>query len=79
LSQNYFQFNKQYCKQAEGLAVGAPSSALLAEIFLQNLEHNNIQNIVIKHKLLGYFRYVDDILILYNKKLTNIDLISTRF
>jgi hypothetical protein len=26
------------------------------------------------YKILGYFRYVDDILILYNKKLTNIDL-----
>jgi hypothetical protein len=29
VSQNYFRFNKQYYKQAEGLAMGAPSSALL--------------------------------------------------
>jgi hypothetical protein len=79
LSQNYFQFNKQYYKQAGGLAMGAPSSALLAKIFLQHLEHNNIYNILIKHKILGYFRYADDILILYKKKLTNIDLTLLHF
>jgi hypothetical protein len=74
LSQNYFRFNKQYYKQAEGLAMGVPSSALLAKIILEYLEHNNIHNILIKHKILSYFRYADDILILHNKKLTNIDL-----
>ena len=36
LSQNYFQFNNDYYRQEEGLAMGAPSSAILAEIFFKN-------------------------------------------
>jgi hypothetical protein len=30
-----FRFNNDYYRQGEGLAMGAPSSAVLAEIFLQ--------------------------------------------
>jgi hypothetical protein len=39
LEQNYFQFNNQFFKQDEGLTMGAPTSALLAETFIQYLEH----------------------------------------
>jgi hypothetical protein len=35
LEQNYFQHNKIFYKQKEGLAMGAPSSSILSEIFLQ--------------------------------------------
>jgi hypothetical protein len=31
--QNYFQFDQQYYKQPEGLAMGAPTSAVLAETY----------------------------------------------
>jgi hypothetical protein len=30
---NYFQFDQQYYKQTEGLAMGAPTSAILAELY----------------------------------------------
>jgi hypothetical protein len=31
--QNHFQFDQQYCKQTEGLAMGAPTSSILAETY----------------------------------------------
>jgi hypothetical protein len=41
LEQNYVQLNNQFYKQDQGLAVGVPTSAVLAETFIQNLEHTN--------------------------------------
>jgi hypothetical protein len=35
MEQNYFRFNKQYYKQTEGLAMGAPTSAIQAEVYIQ--------------------------------------------
>jgi len=46
--------------------MGAPTSGILAEFFLQHLEHIHITLLSDKHKIVGYFRYVDDILILYD-------------
>jgi hypothetical protein len=68
LDQNYFTLNNEYYTQEKGLAMGAPSSAILAEIFLQNNEHNEIYKILRKHKIEGYFRYVDDKLIIYDSQ-----------
>jgi hypothetical protein len=59
--------------------MGAPSSAFMAEIFLQHLEHNSIFSILKKKKITGYFRYFNDILILYNDKHTNINLTLQEF
>jgi hypothetical protein len=73
MEQNYFQFNQQYYKQTEGLAMGAPTSAILAETYIQHMEHKHIYPILINHKITGYFRYVDDILIIYNQNQTNIE------
>jgi hypothetical protein len=39
MEQNYFQVNQQYYKQIEGLAMGAPTSAILAEVYIQYTEH----------------------------------------
>jgi hypothetical protein len=72
LSCNYFKFNKDCYQQEEGLEMGAPSSAILAEIHLQSIECNNISDILIKHNVIGYFRYVDD-------KLTDINLTLHEF
>jgi hypothetical protein len=52
--------------------MGAPTSAILAEIFIHYLEHNDIIQILQKHHILDYYRYVDDILIIYNENYTNI-------
>jgi ribosomal protein S25 len=79
LNQNYFQHNDQQYKQTEGLAMGAPASAMLAEIFIQHLEHNHVINTLKKHHIIDYYRYVDDILIVYNQDHTNIDDVLNEF
>jgi hypothetical protein len=48
INQNYLQFNNQYYKQDDRLAMGAPTSAILAEIFIQHLKHTSITNILKK-------------------------------
>jgi len=63
--------NENYV-QTEGLAMGAPTSAILSEIYLQFLENNVIYNILKTHNIIGYFRYVDDILVIYNNVKSNI-------
>jgi hypothetical protein len=73
MDQNYFQFNQQYYKQTSGVAMGAPTSAILAETYLQHMEHMQIYPILIKQHIIGYFRYVDDILVIYDQNKTNID------
>jgi hypothetical protein len=35
IKQNYFELNSKFSIQSEGLAMGAPSSALLSEMYLQ--------------------------------------------
>jgi hypothetical protein len=54
--------------------MGAPSSAIVAEIYLQHIESDNIYDILQKHKITGYFRYADDILLIYSEDITNINL-----
>ena len=61
LSQNYFQFGTHQYIQKQGLAMGAPTSSIFSEIYMQYLEHIKIFDILTKHKLLGYFRYADNI------------------
>jgi hypothetical protein len=53
--------------------MGAPTSAILAEAYIQNIEHTQIYHILKTQKIIAYFRYVDDILIIYDNKNTNID------
>jgi hypothetical protein len=59
--------------------MGAPTSAILAETYLQYLEHNHTYTTLIKHQIIGYFRYVDDILIIYNNSKTHIDAMLMEF
>jgi hypothetical protein len=46
LDQNYSQFDLGYYKQNDGLAMGAPTSAILAETYIQNIEHAQIYHIL---------------------------------
>ena len=58
--------------------MGAPTSSILSEIYLQYLENTEIFDILLKHHIIGYFRYVDDILIVYKNGMTNIhDMLVT--
>ena len=77
--QNYFSNNSDIILQRDGLAMGAPSSSTISEIFLQSLEHTKLIPIVEQHRLINYFRYVDDILIVYDTLHTDINAITNSF
>ena len=51
--------------------MGAPTSSIFSEIYLQFLENTKIFDILTKHILLVYFQYVDDILIVYQHNTTD--------
>jgi hypothetical protein len=74
IKQNCFWFQNHTYTQ-DGLAMGAPTSAIFSEIYLQYIEHTFIMDILTKNNIHGYFRYVDDILIIYDTELTNIQSI----
>jgi ferric iron reductase protein FhuF len=63
IAQNYFCYQDKTYVQTEGLAKGAPTSSLFSEIYLQHLKTTQIVNILLQHHIVGYFQYVNDILI----------------
>jgi hypothetical protein len=63
IDQNYLQFEGVTYRQHEGLAMGAPSSSIFPGFYLQYLENSRIYDLLPTHNIAGYFRYVDDILI----------------
>jgi hypothetical protein len=79
MEQNYFQFDQKYYKQIEGLTMGAPTSAILAETFIQHMEHKYLYSILKTQQIIAYYRYVDDIFIIYNKSKTNIEKTLNNF
>jgi hypothetical protein len=79
VKQNYFQFNDSVNTQNKGLAMGAPTSSVLSEIYLQYLEHTTIFDILMQHKITGYYKHVDDILLVYHIRQTNIDKVLNQF
>jgi hypothetical protein len=72
IKQNYFQFQDTLYIQKEGLAMGAPTSSIFSEIYLQHIKNTKVVDILLQHQIIGYFCYVDDILIVYKKDTTNI-------
>jgi hypothetical protein len=58
--------------QNEGLAMGAPTSSLFSKIYLQFIEVTKIIHILLQHHIVGYFHYIDDVLIAYKQNLTDI-------
>jgi len=63
--QNYFRFRDTIYIQNEGLAMGAPTSSILSEVYLQYMENTTVYELLIKLKVEDYFRYVDNILVMY--------------
>jgi hypothetical protein len=59
--------------------MGTPTSGLLADFFLQHLEKTHIPHLSDKHKITRYFRYVDDILIIYDSNLSDLHNIPDDF
>lgn len=78
LKQNYFCFDNEYYIQNEGLAMGSPLSGILAEIFLNNFENKHIWATKnrYKNKIIFFYRYVDDIIILFDGNSRQITLFN---
>jgi len=77
--QNYFTTYNEILIQRNGLAMGAPTSGLISEFFLQNLEHLHLTNLSNKHKIINYLHYVDEILLIFDFNHTNIQNILNDF
>jgi hypothetical protein len=77
--QNYFTHRDKTFTQTDGLVMGTPSSGIISEIFLQHFEHSNLPILDLKHKLVNYFRYIDDVLLIYDNRHTDIHTILTDF
>jgi hypothetical protein len=59
--------------------MGAPSSGIIAEIFLQHAENSHLAHITQKHNIINYFRYVDDILLIFDPNHTDLQAILSDF
>jgi hypothetical protein len=59
--------------------MGASTSSIVSEIYPQYVEHTTLVDILNQHKILGYFRFVDDFLIVYDSTYTYIVNVVERF
>jgi len=78
-SQNYFNYGDKTITQKYGLAMGAPSSGIIIEIFLKHFGHSHLPSLAHKHKLVNYFRSVYDVLLIYDDLQTDIQTILSDF
>lgn len=62
LSQNYCQYDNKFYIQNSGLAMGAPLSPLLADIFMSHVEEVIMSSHEAKNYIKFWYRYVDDVL-----------------
>jgi len=76
---NYFTHNHDIISQNDGLAMGALSSGLIADFFLQHTENTHIARLAHKHRINDYFRYVDDILLIFDPNHSDIQSILREF
>jgi hypothetical protein len=71
IEQNYFQYNNQFFRPENGIAMGSHISVTLAEIYLQLIEELYIKHWREIQEIVYYKRYVDDILIIFDQHRTN--------
>jgi hypothetical protein len=54
-NQNYFSNKGKILIQKDGLAMGTPTSGIIAEFFLQHLDDTHLAHLSMKHKITAYF------------------------
>jgi hypothetical protein len=65
-TQNYFLQNNNIVFEKEAPAMGPPSSSIVSELFLQHAENSHLPMLAQKQYLLKYFRYIDEILLIFD-------------
>jgi hypothetical protein len=78
LAQNYFCFNNEFCQPTKGIAMGSPTSGIMAEIFLQYYEDIYIKHLPENRSILFYACYVGDTLIIYDQTFIHADTVTAR-
>jgi hypothetical protein len=78
LNQNYFQYEGNFHKPKTGIAMGSPLSGIIAEIFIQHLQHQLLKHTLENKTIICYTRYVD-IFIVYNLNRTTLQHIQEQF
>ena len=63
-----FALNYIYYKQIDGVAMGSPLGPTFAKLFLVYYERKWLKNCPLQFKPKFYRRYVDDILLMFDKK-----------
>jgi len=76
LRQNYFTFEDEFYIQKEGLAMGSPLSSILSELFLNHIENTKLRSNRHSNRILFYFRYVDDTIVLFNGTSRQLNLLK---
>jgi len=79
VTQNYLKFQNKAYLQKNGLAMGAPTSSFLSEIYLQFVENTKIFDLLCSSRVEGYYRHADDILIIYDENHTNREEVQKSF
>jgi len=59
--------------------MGAPSLGLIAEIFLQHLEHLHLAHITYKHHIINYCQYVNNMFLIFDSNHTSIQSVLKDF
>jgi len=75
VKQKYFQYEGQIFQPEKGIEMGSPIFSTIAEIYLQYLENICIKLWLHSKEILFYKFYVDDILILYDQRKTDDQMI----
>lgn len=68
-----FTLQRETLHAQTGLAMAAPTSSVLSELYIEYLEHTSIIDPLIKCRITGYSTYVDDIPLIYKPTCTNIN------
>ena len=71
IAQNCLKFREKTYLQKNGLAIWSPTSSILFEIYFKFIENTKNCDILRYSKVERYFRYVDDILLVYKDNLRN--------
>ena len=77
--QVYYFVNNNILIQNDGVAIAAPSSSILSEVSSQHAENSHFAYLAQKHRIINYFLYVDDILLIFYPNHTDIQAILTDF
>jgi hypothetical protein len=72
IQQNYFRLQEKIYTQTEGMAMGVPTSSVLSVLYIQHLENMALYEILIRYRIIGYYRYVDDLLHVFDSRINNI-------